>query len=175
MLGLNKNQVLLASYQPDWNEAFLKEKKFLQQVLGPVALSIEHVGSTSVLNLSAKPIIDIAVGVKDIRALQSVIPVLTKAGYDVLDSIQTEMEVLARKGAPDCRTHYIHVEILNGDRWQSHILFRDYLKKHLQAVKDYEQLKQSLAKRYPNDRKKYTAAKSAFIQEIIKQALLGDK
>lgn len=169
-LGLNKNEVALVPYQDSWKKSFLQEKALLEQALGVLALRIEHVGSTSVEGLSAKPIIDIAVGVADEAALYQAMPLLTKAGFDVLDSIQTEGEVLARKGPPECRTCYIHLEVLNGTRWQNQILFRDYLQAHPEAVTSYEQLKQKLALTFANERKKYTAAKTDFILDIIEKA-----
>ena len=175
MLGLNKNSVALAPYNKDWERLFLEEKERLSQTLGNTALLIEHVGSTSVAGLSAKPIIDIAVAVQDASALYKAIPVLKQAGYDVLDNIQTDEEVLARKGTPDCRTHYIHVEIINNQRFQNHILFRNYLRTHIKARRAYEELKRKLAAQYGENRKAYTAQKADFIQEILKMAQQKEK
>ena len=170
MLGLHKDKVSLVSHSSNWHTEFEQEKEKLQAVLGNIALAIEHIGSTSIPGLSAKPILDIAVAVENIEALKSVIPVLTAAGYDILDSIETKGEVLARKGTPDNRTHYIHVEILGDTYWNNHIMFRDFLLKHQEYVKAYEKLKKDLAKQFSDDRKKYTAAKNDFIQNVLKLA-----
>lgn len=91
-------------------------------------------------------------------------------GYDVLDSIEKCGEILARKGMPNCRTHYIHVEVLNSTYWNNHILFRDYLLKYPKFVQQYENLKRSIADRYKDERKKYTAEKNAFIQHVLNLA-----
>ena len=170
MLGLHKDKVHLAEYCSDWPIEFEKEKKILKMILGDFALAIEHVGSTSIPGLSAKPILDIAVAVKDIETLRALIPVLASAGYDVLDSIEDHGEVLARKGKPECRTHYIHVEVIGSEYWNNHILFRDYLLKHPAYVKKYEELKRNLEKEFQDDRKKYTATKKEFIQQVVELA-----
>ena len=170
MLGLHKDKVELVAYCKDWPQAFLQEKMLLQEILGEDALSIEHVGSTSIPGLSAKPILDIAVAVKDEKTLEKLIPVFQQNGYDVLDSIEKCGEILARKGMPNCRTHYIHVEVLNSTYWNNHILFRDYLLKYPKFAQQYENLKRSIADQYKNERKKYTAEKNAFIQHVLNLA-----
>ena len=170
MLGLHKDKVSLVSHSSNWHTEFEQEKEKLQTILGNIALAIEHIGSTSIPGLSAKPILDIAVAVENIEALKSVIPILTEAEYDILDSIETKGEVLARKGTPDNRTHYIHVEIFGDTYWNDHIMFRDFLLKHKEYIEEYERLKKDLAKQYSDDRKKYTAAKNEFIQNVLKLA-----
>ena len=142
----------------------------LKEILGEDALSIEHVGSTSIPGLSSKPILDIAVAVKDEKTLEKLIPVFQQNGYDVLDSIEKCGEILARKGMSNCRTHYIHVEVLNSTYWNNHILFRDYLLKYPKLAQQYENLKRSIADQYKTERKKYTAEKNAFIQHVLNLA-----
>lgn len=170
MLGLHKDKVSLVPHSSNWHKEFEQEKERLKTILGNIAIAIEHIGSTSIPELSAKPIIDIAVGVKDIATLKTTIPLLTASGYDILDSIETKGEVLARKGTPDNRTHYIHVEILGDTYWNNHIMFRDFLLKHQEYVEAYEKLKKDLAIQFSDDRKKYTAAKNNFIQNVLKLA-----
>lgn len=170
MLGLHKDKVSLVPHSSNWHKEFEQEKEKLQTILGNIALAIEHIGSTSIPGLSAKPILDIAVAVENIEALKSVIPILTEAEYDILDSIETKGEVLARKGTPDNRTHYIHVEIFGDTYWNNHIMFRDFLLKHQEYVEAYEKLKKDLAIQFSDDRKKYTDAKNDFIQNVLKLA-----
>jgi GrpB-like predicted nucleotidyltransferase (UPF0157 family) len=130
MLGLHKDEVKLHPYNPNWVVEYEKEKSILQKILKHLALDIQHVGSTSIPGLSAKPIIDIAVAVQSTNNLLKTIPILEKAGYDLLIQIDTKGEVLARKGSENCRTHYIHIEVINSEYWNNHILFSDYLLKH---------------------------------------------
>ena len=170
MLGLNKDKVELVPYDPNWKKEYEKEKVILQKVLGSFALDIQHVGSTSIPGLSAKPIIDIAVAVENEDTLYKLIPILTEAGYDVKNSIETQGEILARKGGSDCRTHYIHVEVKGSEYWNNHIIFRDYLLSHPEYVKKYEDMKKNMAEWF-SARKEYTAHKRQFIQEVIDKAL----
>ena len=170
MLGLNKDIVNLVPYDNEWKNEFIKEKKLLQEILCDYALDIQHVGSTSIPGIICKPILDIAVAVKSLDILEELIPILTSAGYDVKNSIEDKNEILARKGVPECRTHYIHIEVLNGEFWKHHILFRDYLLKHSEAVIEYEKIKKESFALYKNDRKKYTESKHKFIREIIERA-----
>lgn len=169
MLGLNKDIAKLVPYDETWPLEFEKEKEILKEVLKDYVLDIQHVGSTSIPTLSAKPILDVAVAVKDIETLRELIPILTNAGYDVKDSIEDFGEVLARKGPPDCRTHYIHVEVLGSEYWNNHILFRDYLIKHPEYIKKYEEMKKEVCLKY-TDRKEYTKHKNEFIKEVIELA-----
>lgn len=172
MLGLHRDKVELYSYSPEWKTEYEKEKKILVKVLSNYALDIQHVGSTSIPNLCAKPIIDIAVAVKDEKTLEKLIPILTQAGYDVKNSIEESGEILAHRGPPELRTHHVHVEVINSTYWNNHILFRDYLLSHPNEVKKYEQLKKQLKELYENDRQLYTASKNDFIQSIIQKAKL---
>jgi GrpB-like predicted nucleotidyltransferase (UPF0157 family) len=170
MLGLHKDKVELQPYDEVWKTEFEKEKKVLAQILKEHALQIEHVGSTAIAGLSAKPIIDIAVAVKDKKTLQLLMPIMQKHGYDMLDNLTTKGEILARKGTEEKRTHYIHMEVINSTYWNNHILFRDYLLNHPKLVKEYERLKQEAQKKYKEERKKYTQYKNEFIQSVLKRA-----
>ncbi len=164
---MQKNKVVIDPYSPEWAIEFKKEKRALETLLKGHILAIEHIGRTSIPELSAKPIIDIAVAVQTKDRLYDLIPILSKNGYDVMDSIETKGEVLARKGPPECRTHYIHIEVIESTFWRNHILFRDYLLAHPESVKQYELLKKDISKKYKDERKKYTAAKNEFIQDIL--------
>lgn len=170
MLGLNKDRVELVPHDDSWAAEFESEKKRLKKLLGKAAIDIQHVGSTSIPGLMAKPILDIAVAVKSASVLRKLISVLSAAGYDVKDSINELGEILARKGTPDNRTHYIHIEVLNSMFWNNHILFRDYLIKHPEYIKEYEDLKKDMFERFKDERKLYTAAKNDFIEKILDYA-----
>lgn len=170
MKGLNREKVELHPYSTEWAEEFKKEKKFLEGVLKGVAIDIQHVGSTSIPGLSAKPILDVAVAVKDKEGLYTVMPLLSDAGYDVREKIDEFGEVLAIRGTPECQTHYIHVEILGSEFWTNHILFRDYLLKHPEYIKMYEDMKKESYAKFKDCRKEYTASKNDFIQNVLRLA-----
>ena len=149
---------------------FKNREKILWEILKDYAIDIQHVGSTAIPGLSAKPILDIAVAVKDRETLEYLLPIMAEHDYDMLNNLDICGEILARKGAPECRTHYIHMEVLNSEYWNNHILFRDYLLKYPQYIKEYDELKQNIVVNFKDERKKYTAEKNDFIQRILKLA-----
>ena len=170
MLGLEREEVKLIPYDENWKKEFEKEKIYLQKVLKDIAILIEHVGSTSIEGLSAKPILDIAVGVVDKEILYKTIDIMSRHGYQVKNSIEDRDEVLAIKGNGTNHTHYIHIMVASGDRCKNQILFRDYLRKHKETVKEYESLKKELAKIYKDERLNYTAGKNNFILSVLEEA-----
>lgn len=170
MIGLDKNLVTVYPYDPTWPMEYKKEEKILNELLEDFDVRIEHVGSTSIPGLSAKPIIDIAVGAKTKEELFAVADRLGEAGYDMQDSYERKGEVLARKGAPECRTHYIHIQLLGSEYWNEFIYFKRYMLDHPESVKEYQKLKEELSVKYADERKKYTASKDEFISNILDKA-----
>lgn len=170
MIGLDKDVVEIYPYDKNWINEFEKEKKVLENILKDYDIQIEHVGSTSIPNLSAKPIIDIAIGTKDEQTLFEIADILIKNGYDVLDNYQTKGEILARKGPPKCRTHYIHMQLIDSEYWNEFIFFKRYLIEHPQEIKRYQELKIKLSKEFSSDRKRYTREKNEYISNILKKA-----
>lgn len=170
MIGLNKNLVTIYPYDPTWVMEYEKEEKILKKHLNGLDVKIEHVGSTSIPGLSAKPIIDIAIGVKTEDELFEVAKRLEKVGYDILNSYEDKGEILARKGDFECRTHYIHIQMLGSEYWNEFIYFKRYLLDHPESVKEYQKLKEELSVKYADERKKYTASKKEFISEILEKA-----
>lgn len=168
-MGLKVGTVKLEEYNPKWKDMYLEEEKKLKEMFGDLALAIEHIGSTSIEGLSAKPIIDIAVGVRHLSDFDKVKEKFMVEPYSVKED-STEGEILVRKGNEDNRTHFIHVMEPDSKRYIESILFRDYLRKNIWALEKYEELKKDLAVKYADDRKKYTASKNEFINEIIKLA-----
>lgn len=147
-----------------------KRRKILKDLLKNFDIKIEHVGSTAIPNLSAKPIIDIAIGTKTEQDLFEIAKVLEKAGYDMLNSFSTKGEILARKGSLEKRTHYIHIQLIDSQYWKEFIYFKKYLLEHPKTVKQYQKLKEKLSETFANDRKKYTSEKHQFISNILKKA-----
>lgn len=166
-MGLKVGIVVIEKYNPLWKKEFNKEKKVLEEIFRNAALTIEHIGSTSIPGLSAKPIIDIAIGIKSLSDFNLIKErIMNISDYSIKeDSVQDE--ILIRKGSEDNRTHFIHVMELNSNRYKDTILFRDYLINNPEVLKKYEKLKQKLAIKYPNDRKMYTSSKNEFITNIL--------
>lgn len=168
-MGLKVGTVKLEKYNSNWVNNFKQEKEILSKIFGDIAIKIEHIGSTSIEGLSAKPIIDIAVAVNKLKDFEKVKTYFEKEPYSIKgDSVDDE--ILVRKGSEDNRTHFIHVMELNSKRYQDTIIFRDYLRNHIDTLKAYEKLKEDLANKYADNRKMYTDSKNEFIQEVIEKA-----
>lgn len=136
-MGLKVGTVKLEEYNPKWKDMYLEEEKNLREMFENVALTIEHIGSTSIEGLSAKPIIDIAVGVRHLSDFDKVKEKFMVEPYSVKED-STEGEILVRKGNEDNRTHFIHVMEPDSKRYIESILFRDYLRKNIWALEKYE-------------------------------------
>lgn len=170
MLGLKRGIVELLPYTDEWKKLYGKEEKIILSLVKDYIVDIQHVGSTSITSLNAKPIIDIIIGIKTFDYLPIIIEKLEANGYIYRPESGTNERVLFIKGSDDTRTHHIHVVKWNGDEWNNNILFRDYLIRHSEFAKEYSNLKKRLAKEFKNDRNAYTEAKSEFIQDIIRKA-----
>lgn len=176
-MGLKRGIVILEEYNPNWEIEFEKEKNNLKSIFRDVAISIEHVGSTSIKGLSAKPIIDISLGVNKLSDFDKVKEhYLNNNEYKIKENYE-ENEILLIKGPEEDVTNYIHIMEINGDRYKDTILFRNYLRNNKIKMKEYEDLKKKLAKEYPLDRRSYTSLKNDFIKSTITEAKkekLGD-
>ncbi|MBU4204957.1 GrpB family protein [Patescibacteria group bacterium] len=170
IIGLQSKKVRLFSYNPAWKRLYKEEEKLLRFVIGKYVLDIQHVGSTSIPGAKAKPIIDIAIGVKNLKEGEKCIKPLKQLGYEYKHNAGIKGRHFFVKGNEINRTHYVHIEKLDGRLWKNHIIFRDYLRKYKETVKEYNELKEKLAKKYKDDRDTYTAWKDSFIQGIIKKA-----
>lgn len=138
--------------------------------LGPLALAVEHVGSTSVPGLCAKPVIDIAIGVTDLLTGKECLGPLSDIAYEYKGDAGIPGRHFFAKGNPENRTHYVHVEPLNGVLWRNHILFRDFLRCHPDEAATYGQLKRALAEKYSEDRDAYALGKNDYIESVIRTA-----
>jgi GrpB-like predicted nucleotidyltransferase (UPF0157 family) len=164
-IGLQRGLVRLAPYDASWKHAFETERDELRRLLGDLVQQIEHVGSTSVPGLSAKPIIDIALGIDSVTDVDGAVRTLVAAGY--VDRGRQGERHLVAKGPEQRRTHYIHLVEQHASEWRQMLLFRDYLISNSDRARTYEALKEGLAARFPTDRNAYANAKDAFIEETL--------
>lgn len=169
IIGLQKEKVKLSPYNPIWEKLYKKEEKLIRSALKDHISDIQHIGSTSVPGAKAKPIIDIAIGVKNVKNLEKITNFLELLNYKYEHNAKIKGRYFFTKEKGVYATHHLHIEKINGRNWKNQIIFRDYLKKHKKAVKEYNELKEELAKKYENDRKKYVAGKDNFIKSILKK------
>jgi GrpB-like predicted nucleotidyltransferase (UPF0157 family) len=162
----------LVEYNPEWPRLYLDEKARILAAIGPWVSRIEHVGSTAVQGLAAKPILDILVGLRDLADAGLCIPRMEGLGYEYVPEYEKELPMRRyfRKGPRENRTHHVHMVEEGSDFWLEHLRFRDYLRDHPKEARRYERLKRDLAARFANDRDAYTASKAEFIRSILSQA-----
>jgi len=170
MIGLSRGIVKLSPYTDQWKNEFNKEKELLNSTVGDYVLAIEHVGSTSIEGLDAKPIIDIAMGVKSLDTVNDFRELLESIGYNYRGDGGIEGRVLFAKGSGEFRTHHLHIEVLNSNIWENHIYFRDYLRLHSDYINEYSKLKNELALKFADDRSAYTKEKDKFISMVLEKA-----
>jgi GrpB-like predicted nucleotidyltransferase (UPF0157 family) len=168
MLGLPSGQLRLASYAPDWPLLFLAEKAQLCAVLENYILDVQHIGSTSIPGMPAKPILDIGVAVPNFDEAVVCIPLIEQLGYSYRGECGIPRRHYFVKGDP--RTHHLHMLEVTSEEWKNHLLFRDYLRSNSEAAQAYANLKQQLATRFAADREAYQTGKESFIQAVLQQA-----
>lgn len=175
-LGLKRGTVQLVPHNPEWAQLFEKEKNLLMEVFGQDIIAIEHIGSTAIPGIVAKPILDMNVGVKSLEVARNMKKKFEQLGYEYRpfkpgktkeDLKEKELYV---KGPEEKRTHHAHVTIHDSEYWKKDLLFRDYLRSYPEAANKYDKLKQDLAVTHKDDRYTYTDKKAALMEEILAQA-----
>lgn len=179
MIGLKRGTIKLCNHEKEWEIEAQNTISRLKKVLGSTIKDIEHVGSTSILSIKAKPIIDIALAVDDFKDILAFEKELQEEGfyYRPKDTLGDQLLFAAGSyydGTGDLQTHFIHVVRTNSMDWNNYINFRDYLNSNPSIAKEYEDLKLSLELQFPSDsgRKKYTKGKNDFITYTLRKALV---
>ncbi|MHB1484133.1 MAG: GrpB family protein [Saccharofermentanales bacterium] len=180
-VGLKRDTVMLADHDPNWATLATETITKLNKILGNIAVDIQHVGSTSIVGIKAKPIIDIAVAVQDFDVVMALSPAMKEKGfiYRKRENHNEESLLFAcgDYSQPDeIVTHFIHIVKSDGEEIINYLSFRDYMNTHYDEAKDYESLKLRLMVENPIDpgREKYIAGKKNFITERLKLARLWD-
>ena len=167
---MSKKHIIVEPYNSGWKNEFEKIKTELDTVLGELALSIEHVGSTSVHGLSAKPIIDIDVIINDRSELGKVISALETIGYYHQGNKGiNDREAFGYNGKEHMMKHHLYVCPKDSAELKRHLKFRDHLSSHPEAVKEYSRIKEEGAELYPDDIDRYIEHKSPFIEDIYRK------
>lgn len=168
-IGLKRRSLELVSYDPEWEIFFNNEKNRIRKSIGHIVLAIEHIGSTSIKNMCAKPIIDIAIGLEKYDDGFKCVEPLRRIGYLYLGEHGVQGRHYFRTDSDIVKCH-IHIFEISSTEWESHIMLRDYLRNHEKEAKEYTLLKYGLKQKYGDDREKYTEAKAEFISKILKKA-----
>jgi len=167
-------KVIIEEYDSAWIELFKKEKELIVSTIGQYIERIEHSGSTSVIGLASKPIIDIAVGLHSLDDAIHCIPLMQQLDYQYVPEYEEELPMRRyfRKPPQDYgkRKYHVHMVETTSDFWKEHIMFRDYLRNHESARDEYALLKKNLATKYEDDRSAYSYAKTDFVNKILELA-----
>ncbi|HYA54740.1 MAG TPA: GrpB family protein [Thermoplasmata archaeon] len=161
--------VVIVRYDPAWSDVFQKLGSELRTLLGPVARRIDHVGSTAVPGLDAKPVIDVQVSVDSLQPERPYLQPLTAGGYRWNSDNPDRSKRFFREpeGAP--RAH-LHVRAVGSFDEQLNLLFRDYLRTHSDSAAEYARTKWTLAERFRTDREGYVRAKEPTVWELLRRA-----
>jgi len=165
IIGLPEGLVSLSAYREEWPGLFEREAERIRAAIGPVALDVQHVGSTAVGGLPAKPIIDIAVAVTSFEEAADCVRPLRSIGYEYRGENGIPRRHYLIRGRP--RTHHLHVVEIDSDEWREFIAFRDRLRRDPRLAAEYDALKQDLARQFRSDRPAYQDGKAAFIRRVL--------
>jgi GrpB-like predicted nucleotidyltransferase (UPF0157 family) len=156
--------------------AFEAEKNELAEILSPLAgPAIEHVGSTAVPGLAAKPIVDVAIGLRDASEVTQALALLSKHGRSYVKGANQPGMLFMARGEGDLRTAHYHLVVRGSPAWQKLIVFRDYLRRHPGAAAEYGALKTRLADQYPDTRAAYMDAKRSALRAIMQRGFAEDR
>src|SRR6266404_751998 len=169
ILGLKRGEVRLVPHQPEWRAAFVEEKNHLALLLGESALRIEHVGSTAVPDLPSKPVIDVAIAVWSFAEIDSWPTILKEAGYTYFGDREGRGDHFFAKGPDEMRTFYVHVVLIESDRWRDYLKFRNTLLANSPTRVAYADLKRQAAENHAGCRAAYTEAKDAWIRRVMNE------
>jgi len=170
MLGVARGTVKLVEYREEWRCLADDERERLLETLDGEVETIEHVGSTAIEGLPAKPVLDLLAVVDELAPPSAYAARLEPEGYELRENDAVPDRLFFAKGPVDERTHYLSITEHGSDCHREQIAFRDFLRANSDAAAEYAQRKRELASKYPDDRESYTDGKSAFVRRILDRA-----
>ncbi len=166
--SVTQPEIIMAAYDSGWPAAFQQEQARIAGALGDAFVSLEHVGSTAVPGLTAKPIIDIMVGVRDLSMGERHVEPLEAQSYVYCGEAGLPGRLFFRKGNP--RSHHVQIVEHEAYLWERTVFFRDYLRQHPQAAAEYAKVKRELAETFRTDVPGYGAAKAPIVDRMLAEA-----
>lgn len=166
-----KRTYSIEEYNPDWVTKFEEIKKTLEDVFADKFVSIEHIGSTSVPGMKAKPLIDVLMIVETLEPFTHEKEIMVAKGYEWAENyILPNTMIFYKTENGDRKTENIHLCVRDSFKAKQFVYMRDYLRTHPDKAKEYTDLKEKLNKEFPNDYPAYRAAKNDFLKEVEKQS-----
>ena len=180
-LGIPRHSAVVEPYDPDWPVLFEEERRLIMAAVGHIVAGVHHVGSTSIPGMPAKPILDIAVLLREFEDGERCIEPMESIGYfhKGVDEVDIPNDRFFLRGHPpregcadseEIRTHVLHMYTLDSPIRRNHFAFRDYLIAHPEVAAEYARLKLILADKHSDDRTAYSAGKGSFIREVLAKA-----
>jgi GrpB-like predicted nucleotidyltransferase (UPF0157 family) len=160
------DRVELREYDASWAQLFEEERLRIAPIFDGQAVGIEHMGSTAVPGLCAKPIVDVLVGLRELRLADEQIAAMEQLGYEYLGEYGLPGRLFFRK---EPRTHHVHLVEHGGDHWERQLLFRDALRSDAEERRRYDEFKRRLAAE-GHPREIYTELKTPFIRDVEARA-----
>lgn len=172
MADQSNEPVVLVEHDPRWASMYHDELKRIAPAITPAALRCEHIGSTAVSGLRAKPIIDILVGVPSLAAADACVEPLVALDYEYVKRFEARLprRRFFRRRINGATMFQVHMVELDGDLWREHLLFRDALRAYPDLRDRYLSLKEELAVRFRDERERYADAKGEFVNEALRIA-----
>ena len=170
-IGLNNFIVELHDYQIEWEQNAKETIEYFKNIFGDLIVDVEHIGSTSIKSIKAKPIIDLVVGIKDFNNLDNIMEKMKNNGLTYCpkrDGPESRMFVIGDLNG--ILTHIIHLVEYNGNEWNNKINFRDYMNNNIEKAKEYEKVKIKSMENNTDNVPNYHKSKEQFVIEKIKEA-----
>jgi GrpB-like predicted nucleotidyltransferase (UPF0157 family) len=163
--------VRIVDYDPAWPALAGAELRRITEALGPVAVRTEHIGSTAVPGLAAKPILDLQLSVDALQPPDRYVDPLQALGYLFVEAPESPDHHFFARPPERPRTHHLHVCAAGGGHELRHVAVRDYLRSHSHEAAAYASLKRAVAARHPQDRLAYIEGKGAYVAALEARAL----
>jgi GrpB-like predicted nucleotidyltransferase (UPF0157 family) len=162
--------LIVVSYSPLWPQEFETERVLIQMTIASSDLCLEHIGSTAIPGVSAKPIIDMMIGAPSLQHIEKWVPLFEHIGYEYMPEHEQFMPERRFLAKPRIRPRHFHLHgaVVNSPFWHEHLAFRNALRHNSKLAAQYSVLKQQLAEKFGDDREGYTNAKGPFISSVIK-------
>jgi GrpB-like predicted nucleotidyltransferase (UPF0157 family) len=168
MIGLRRHTLRLVDHDPSWAQLAAEACRCIRDAAGDRILDVQHVGSTAVPDLPAKPILDLAAAVTTLAIMPQLVERLTAIGYIYRgDEADAGGHLFVWESEPDVRAIHLHVVASDDVQWRNYIRFRDVLRQNSHLRASYAGLKQKLWARFPDDRESYTQSKHDFIRGVL--------
>ena len=169
MLGLPDGKIVVVPHNPEWVKLFDQEAQLIWKAIGQFAVDIQHVGGTSIPGIDAKPVLDIGVALARFEDGEACVEPLVKLGYQHRG---LSKRLHAHRHFVREWSHSLHLLEPTNEEWLNLVLFRDYLIPHPNVAEEYAALKRSLAVKFQEDPRQYTAEKAPFVKAVLARAKL---